>query len=289
MASHATPSTAGLFSDLLKGLPDDTTRASFTSIQSLRKRAADQLRALQKDQTRNQFLVFVDVPYDEFLKIEKASTTNTYIRWIYEKITQLLIIKVMASPEHESAIESFKLPLYLQIANMGLDTELDLLGTTSIHYGSFSKRADACLGLVGSDPIHLTTILEVGLSESSPKLTLDAQGWLLSNGSTVQIAITIEISRSRPEIVVRCWEHAPCLHDHKTPRKPSQSAVCRQEVSITYTNNATVVTGPITLSFQKVVGRPINPSHPQETDFAISANDLTKMAEKVWKRQKFIP
>lgn len=39
----------------------------------------------------------------------------------------------------------------------------------------------------------------------------------------------------------------------------------------------------MTLSFQKVVGRPLNPSRPQETDFAISANDLTIMAEKVWK------
>jgi hypothetical protein len=187
----------------------------------------------------------------------------------------------MASPEHESIIGSLTFFLSLQIANMGLFAELDLLGTTKVRYRNFHKRPDACIGPVGSTPVILNFVIEVGVSESSPRLAINAEKWLLLPGSAVQIAVTVEASRTRPEIVICCWE---CV----STRSNTQSAVCTQRVTISYTNNTTAVTEPITLPFQKVVGRPIDPSRPQEQNFVLTANDLAVVAEKVWRRQNFI-
>jgi hypothetical protein len=192
----------------------------------------------------------------------------------------------MPFPEHEVAARAFGIYVNQKIDIMDLDDELDDLGSTTLRFGSFSKEADGCWApaLQSTNP---TLVLEIGLSESSRQLAIDAQGWLESRGSTVKLAVIMKINRDDPEIVVRRWELRPRQSSIRTRASPL-SASCTQEVRMFRSNNTTMVTGDMILPFQKVVGRLVDPNNPQEQDFTITQQKFQKLAEKVWRKQRFI-
>jgi hypothetical protein len=191
----------------------------------------------------------------------------------------------MPFPEHEVAARAFGNYVGRKIDDMDLDDELDALGSTTVRFGSFSKEADGCWGpaLQSTKP---TLVLEIGLSESSRQLAIDARGWLELRGSAAQLVVIIKINRDNPEIVAQCWELRPRQSSIST-RASSLSASYTQEVRMFRSNDTTMVTGDMILSFSKVVGRLIDLNNPREQDFTITQQKFQKLAEKVWRKQGF--
>ncbi|PSS09275.1 hypothetical protein M430DRAFT_53800 [Amorphotheca resinae ATCC 22711] len=269
----------------LEGFPEGTEIRQFTNILSVRKRSHDRHIALLQDKTQNPFLIFTDVPDSEFLKIcEKTPRTSRTTRILYSWKTHTLILKIMPYIAHETAKEELKLCIGIQITTMGLGGELYPIGQTTIRFGDFTKEPDGGWARLSQNP-NPSFVLEIGLSESSGRLVLDARGWLESTGSTVQIAVTIMVNRKKPEIVVQRWEIVPRVYSVRT-RASHPPASCTQEVRSHYLNQTILVTGGLVIPFNKVVGRPAN--QPLEQDFVITRQDLEDLSRKVWTVQKFL-
>jgi hypothetical protein len=65
-------------------------------------------------------------------------------------------------------------------------------------------------------------------------------------------------------------------------------ASCTNEIGISHQNNTITVSTNLSLPFQKVVGRAVDPNNNLEKDFLIPQQDLQRLTEKVWKCQGFI-
>jgi hypothetical protein len=71
--------------------------------------------------------------------------------------------------------------------------------------------------------------------------------------------------KTRPEIVVRCWE--------LNYRRNRPKADYYQDVKILYSANMVTATGHLVFPFEMVMDRPANPNSP-ETDFIILQTEL---------------
>ncbi|CEJ59508.1 hypothetical protein PMG11_08132 [Penicillium brasilianum] len=266
----------------------------FTTIQSFRKALERRHQELLQDQTQDQYLVFTSVPPAQFPRLSQdGSRTSKYSRICFNAETGILIVKVMPTITHELAIRLFDQLITFELQAMNLLQHIDPLGSTTIPVGNWKKEADCSWG-----PASVNTgpsfVVEVGLSESTRHLALDAHGWLETPSSSVQLAVTINITRTNPEIVLRRWELTPRRYSVRTRSSPS-SAQCTALIKISRTNNATSVTGEfyvngtatatrqLNLPFAKITGR--NPQPPLERDFVIPEQALENFAEGIWRRQ----
>lgn len=258
----------------------------FTTIPALKKAVESRFQALQGKTTNNQYLVFTDVPKHIHAQLtEKTSRLTKTSRLKYNN-NGTLIIKVMPEPVHEVAAGNFDRYITAALDTMGVGQELDALRSTTVEIGSFKKEADAAWGPRGRDTI-LNLILEIGLSESRPHLSMDARGWLETPTSTVQVAVLVGINRTQPEIEIRRFELAPPRRYHVATRASPDSAICTQAIRVHRVNGTTVVNGgALVLPFDKVLGRP--PRTPAEGNITISVADLQFYAEGIWLKQRFI-
>lgn len=269
----------------------------FTSSQSLRQSLEYRRQALQQRKTHDQYLLFTSVPKAEFSSLsEDLSQASKFCRFSYNSETGTLVTKVMPTPEHEIAAATFQNLIFLELHAMDLDDEVDTLNTMTVTIGSWKKQADCCWA-PASQSTALSLVAEVGLSESSQKLAIDARGWLEISTLSVQLVITIEINRQTPEVIIHRWELRPRQYPLSTRSSPF-SARRTATLKLSHTNNATSVTGEsqtdnttttvtqLDLPFEKVVGRPPNPPH--ERDFVISEQQLRKFGEKIWRKQGFL-
>ncbi|KAK9319780.1 hypothetical protein V1517DRAFT_31319 [Lipomyces orientalis] len=83
----------------------------------------------------------------------------------------------MPSPEYEAASRAFYDCIRDEILAMNLEHEVEPLGSTTVQIGNWKKEADECWAL-STQNTQIKAVLEIGLSESSRRLALDARGWL---------------------------------------------------------------------------------------------------------------
>ncbi|KAL2822134.1 hypothetical protein BDW59DRAFT_149683 [Aspergillus cavernicola] len=169
---------------------------------------------------------------------------------------------------------------------MQLQNEIDSLGSSNIQIRNWKEEADECWAL-STQNAPLTTILEIGLFESSQRLALDARGWLETSGTSVQMAFTLYICRSIPQIIIKHYELSFRQCSIESRASPS-SASCVETVSITRQNNTTNVSGDLRIPFRKFTNRNISPNNQLERDLFTPGHKLQRLGEKVWRLQGFI-
>lgn len=144
---------------------------------------------------------------------------------------------------------------------------------------------------------RLSFVVEVGLSESTWQLCLDARSWLETACSSVKPVVTIGINHQYPKIILCRWELVDRQIGVVTRSNPPQAS-CTAMLRLSRTHNRTFVTGEsclnavapgitqLNLPFDKIVGR----THQQhlERDLVISEQKLRFFAEKVWKQQNLM-
>ncbi|PSS16744.1 hypothetical protein M430DRAFT_19716 [Amorphotheca resinae ATCC 22711] len=275
----------GFSASFLEGFPDGTETRQFTNLLSLQKRLNDHRNALERKESRNQYLIFTSVPESIFQRLSDSSRST---RLLYNWKESTLVVKVTLGALHEVAAEHFKGRVFLRICNMGVLDEVSLLGSLEVQFGDFIKQPDGSWG-PDIQPPRPKCVLEIGASESANRLAIEAHGWLESRDTTVELVITIEINQDIPELVLRRWELIPGQCARPPRAAPRSSASCVQSVTTSYVNHLTTITGDLTLPFDKIVGRPANPNRPLEQDFTITQDDLRLISQRVWKAQGFFP
>ncbi|KAJ5994947.1 hypothetical protein N7481_001924 [Penicillium waksmanii] len=283
--------------DPLAQLAREAKQQPFTTKESLQKSLEHRQRALQQDQTWDQYLVFTSVPAAQHSRLsDDRSRTSKYSRLLYNTETRILIAKVMPNPAHELAIRSFDLLIFLELRAMNVHNDVLPFGSTTVTVGNWKKEADCCWAPASTNA-RPSFVMEVGLSESARRLALDARGWLETPSSSVKLVVTISIKPNTPEIVLHRWELVSRGYGILTRSSPL-SACHTAFLKLSRTNDATIVTGEsymngtntattqLNLSFDKVVGRP--PHQPLEKDLRISEQELKSFAEKIWSAQSLL-
>lgn len=186
----------------LTQLAMEVEQQQFTTSASLRRSLERRRRALEQDQTRDQYLVFTSVPPAQSARLsDDASRTSKYCRFSFNTESRILIAKITSNPAHQLAIRSFDWLIFREPEAMQADDDMDPLGSSTVTVRNWTREADCCW-LASTNP-QLSFVVEVGLSESSQHLALAARGWLESRSSSVQLVVTIAINRENPELVLK--------------------------------------------------------------------------------------
>jgi hypothetical protein len=146
-----THSVAGSSQDPLEQIAEEIEPFEFASSLCLRKRLRDCQRALEKDQNRNQYLVFRNVPEIVFSALSSDACPESKVaRLRYNPETGLLIVKVQPTPEHGIAAGSFNALITHEILTMEIMELLDPLGSATVSIGRWKMEADCCWALLGT-------------------------------------------------------------------------------------------------------------------------------------------
>ena len=277
-------------------LTKDRPREVFTTNRSLKKSLGFLHQALLKNQTQDQYLIITSVPTDQFAKLsDDRSSVCKYCRFTFNTETGIFVAKVIPSPAHELAIRSFDILISLELRSMNIYSEMRPLGSSTITVGAWKKEPD-CSWAPASASTNPTFVVEIGLSETQRQLALDAHGWL-ETSSCVKLVVTISIKRETPEIILRRWELMPWTYGITT-KSSSPAARCTEILSLSRTNNTTLVTGKsymnnttttttqLTLPFNKIINRA--PYNSLERDLIIQEHELISFAESIWSEQRLL-
>lgn len=115
-------------------------------------------------------------------------------------------------------------------------------------------------------------VFEAGISESLPRLRIDAGWWLDSSNGDVKTVILIAVKRSAPSIILERWERVEVDQQGTKTMIPQQM----QELFIT---PEAVHGAPLVLKFENVFLRP--PIAP-ETDIIFTSSILEEWASYLW-------
>ena len=244
------------------------------------------------------------MPGTEFssLQCDDLSPATKYCRLCYDSDTKTLVTKALPSPEHEIVTASLQILIAFQLHSMELDDEVDCLNSTMIGIGNWKKEVDCCWAPAAQNT-KLSFVLEVGLWESSRRLTMDAQGWLETRGTSVNLVVTIEIDRVYPIVNIHQWELGKPICSASTRAAfnstrffPGRRARRTATIMLSLANGVISAAGEsypesepsssitqLELPFEKVVARLTN--SPLERNIIISEQDLRKLAGKIWRKQ----
>lgn len=241
--------------------------------------------------TGREVLEFSDVTAEDFRFLTADNNRPLKsARFSYNFPAQSLTIR-MPHFAHEIILGLFKALIDSQLFAMGVSDEFMPLVAPLTVLGNWTKEPDACwVPESVNDP---TVVLEVGVSESSRRLAIDARGWLETPGTTVKACITIYLGRAN-NIIIDVWNLGRRTYTVSSRNQPSL-AVRVQHVEIykvqdepqirgwrtSETSAGTICrTDEIRLDFGVFIGRQV--ATDQERDVVINKDDLATFAERVW-------
>ncbi|GLA27969.1 hypothetical protein AnigIFM63604_006330 [Aspergillus niger] len=236
-----------------------------------------------------QYVSYKHVSAADFDYIEKnRSQLGHQVRFTYYPEISTLIIKVPSMP-HEIAHRTLGDEISHLFKSMGLRmSEFVALGATKyVGETASQKEADsswknALLRPVNTD--YPTFVIESGVSESMPRLRADAHWWISLTGGQVQIVLLIKVNTTKKTMLFE--KYFPKLRQYPNTRARAQGASVAGTyipdlISTTKVNAipGTVVGPPITLEFQRIIGRP---PVPPEGDVVIGSSQLLELARNVF-------
>ncbi|KAJ6089790.1 hypothetical protein N7467_005006 [Penicillium canescens] len=127
----------------------------------------------------------------------------------------------------------------------------------------------------GRDVKWPTIVVEAGWSEPMAKLKQDILFWLRESGQQVKVALTIQVTR-RGSVTIQQWVLDETA---RSPVKPMQT------MHITRNRNPRLnqhqISGSMHIPFEDCF---LRAKRGNESDFVLSNEDLTEIAEAVWHR-----
>jgi hypothetical protein len=262
---------------LLKNLPPRTTRIPFQTAKDVIKELDRRQARLRLDLCRNQYLVFTNVPeksFDDVVDYDSHVGDLAHVSG-YDPRSGFLVFKLRAHVESLQLVRQLELLLVIKTFQMGLKESIVPLGPAMFKLGaddsaSIWKEADGAWEPLGKK-FKLTMVIEAGFSYATKRLAFDAKSWIEAEGSTVQLALTIEIDDDPPRVTYRCWERP-------LSSKPSQ------EVRVLRKGSETVVEGDfLLLPFEKLHARSKASKKPTGKDIILTPTDFKKMTADIWK------
>ncbi|RDW78885.1 uncharacterized protein DSM5745_05737 [Aspergillus mulundensis] len=237
------------------------------------------------------------LPRDAFEQHFCLAETSPFRNWSAYSSSLNRLVARMPREAHEIATSTFlELITEAQIA-MGLRRSLRSLLATTAYQGGDAKQADNAwipahtpigrrrtrFDQINADPAQgrpwPSAVLEVGLSdsESERKLKGDVRWWLRASSAEVRLVFTININRTRPELVIESW----VPHPHRDGGRLDSTVTIEKDED----GRVTVRGAPLVISFERLFLRA--PDGEREGDIEIEEGDLQDLAEAVWESQGF--
>lgn len=227
-----------------------------------------------------QYIVFlIDPPSFQRECLDQESSHIAHLRLDYNYNTHILIVKMVNTPEHQQIIMGFASALgkCLQPMRIDLDDDGHIFQGVDIDVNEQSqKRPDWGWTPRKSSLKRPTIVFEVGISEPETKLREDARMWVDPSRGQAQVAITIKLNRSRPELKLDMWQW-----------RDSRAQVTKHIVITQAGSQTNVSDHPLVIPFASVFKRdPESFLQSNETNIEIDKQALVKIATHAWQRQQ---
>ncbi|KAL4818653.1 hypothetical protein BDW67DRAFT_157064 [Aspergillus spinulosporus] len=209
-------------------------------------------------------------------------------KFTYNFLTGLLTIR-MSRFAHDTITGLFRAMVDKQLFTMGIYDEVLPLASPLTVLDNWAKEPDACWAPESTG--NLTVVLEVGASESAPRLAIDAKAWLETPGTTVKACIIIDISQAN-SLIIEVWQLGRRAYTVSSRNLPSP-AMRVQHVEIfdgevepqihgwkTDQDSGVAFTDEIRLEFAILAGRP--PATNLEQDVVMDRSILIAFAKRFW-------
>jgi hypothetical protein len=195
---------------------------------------------------------------------------------LYLKNLSLLVITMPSSPHQTASLLFYRL-LDRKLQPMNCADEIVPGGAPLMEMEDVKKSPDASWRPTGK--MNITFAIEAGVTESRRSLGADAKIWLEHLGSHVTQVLTINIFRTRPEIIFGLWVQTKHERHKRTGHPPRASKA--QEVSVVVEGGQPVAEGDLCISIEKLFDRRRRPG-TAERDIVISKRELGGVAREVW-------
>ncbi|GFF30573.1 hypothetical protein IFM51744_01179 [Aspergillus udagawae] len=287
--------------DISDGVTLTITR-TYSGFKQLRQAADSVLKTLEaNDCDGNQWILVLGLTNEAIERLDNdRGCLGVNFRFEWEGSTGL--IKVIPGAAHESLVNDFTMKVASDLQNMGIHwTERRWIGATRYRPANNNgKEGDQAFTppsrqvTQGQTRGWPTLVVEVGVSESMPKLRSDAKFWF--NNSNGQTRIVILISAKRNRVTFEKWMLMPpnapnpappayvaTLRSRPVHRPPlvnqpaaNQQLYSAQEVVITPTG----MTGaPMILPFRALFDRAPTAN---ETDVTITAQNFREFVQTIF-------
>src|SRR3569833_98771 len=242
-------------------------------------------------------LIFYGATAAHIEALEKDEGRPWRITFFGEETAGLLFLR-MPKPVHEIAHSHLFLRLWERVVQIGLRDDAHAIGASKYKgistQGISTRIKEGDSGLRPDPPRncgdHFPTLaIEVGNSESLPRLYMDKDWWFDNSGGPrgdVEVVLVVMIYHQTKRIVLELWHRgyqAPSqtvtitVMPHQHADKPFSLAT--QDLHTNW-----VITGaPLVIPFEHVFLRPRRGDF--ETDFVLSEEHLAKYAVSCWKAE----
>ncbi|OJK03801.1 hypothetical protein ASPACDRAFT_57180 [Aspergillus aculeatus ATCC 16872] len=259
---------------------------TYTTFENLNAAIAEKHRILASGRRTDSYLSYKFVTYDLYHDVEKnRSRLCSRVRLTYFPDISTLIVKI-PTYEHEIAHAYVGQHLTRLSDRMGIDEAafFALAATKYVGPTASEKEADASwknsyLRQNHADWPHL--VIEAGVSESLPRLRLDASWWIEYPCGEVLIVLLINVNRDRKTLLFE--KYIPRVSTANT--RASTSIPPRYEKELVGTVNVNygamppaVIGEPLILEVERVLGRV---AVPPERDFELTRNFFLALAAHI--------
>ncbi|KFY00574.1 hypothetical protein V490_01279 [Pseudogymnoascus sp. VKM F-3557] len=181
----------------------------FTTISRARKLVGQQTFRLLNDISRKQYLLFHPVSVSQFTTLDEGRFDGREIipkktRLTYDTPTSTLIVKIMASPKHDTAAALLAFKISSKLESFGVPATAFLPVGAAGRQGKYTaKQPDASFkpSFRGENGWP-SLVIESGLAESLVQLRRDAAWWLTNSDGQVRIALLASMQKDDRSIVV---------------------------------------------------------------------------------------
>lgn len=254
---------------------------AFRDVEGLLAFVDQKKTAFQQGTLKMQYVLIRHVPRDVFDNLLIRSA-----RLHYDFDSGDLVAKLMPGAPHNDATAILAADIQTRVAKMGLDISKLRPTTTTRYAGARSaKEGDAGFKPMperrGGDKWP-TLVVECGVSESLPRLRIDAGWWLTNSKGDVKLVIVISFNVPAKRFILEKWQLGPPYGSDTRAQSDPEHRVPRSMVSITIapdpTSNNFIASNELVIEFADLFLRP--PVFP-EMDLVFTRVDLENWADLV--------
>lgn len=228
------------------------------------------------------YIIFDHVDNRSFQKcFEEEAVESLLVHSLvtYNFISHTIVLK-MLTPIHEAAHRAFS--EIFSAWHRGQESRLLPVGNATVEGSTRKKCPDSSwktsVYIPGRDMKWPTILVEAGWSESMAKLKQDVLFWLRESEQQVKAALTIQVTR-RGSIAIQQWKLDQTAH--RSSVKPIQAMhITRNRCA---DSNQHQISGSMHIQFEDCF---LRVKRGNESDFVLSIDDMTEIAEAVW---RFLP
>ncbi|PUU81608.1 hypothetical protein B9Z19DRAFT_1190926 [Tuber borchii] len=239
-----------------------------------------------------QYVVFSPITQQEFEDIKNIRNAHhKELRLMHIGNQKTLIIKCGASVVHQLANRVFARCFEEKLFEMGLNSELEPMGTAMFSGPGSEKQADSAFK-PSSRPFvddWPTLVFECGVSESLGRLQVDAQWWLENSAGDVKTVIVISYSLPERSIHLEKWELADTPHPSDPsifpPTITEEADIIGEKVLISAKGVPKI---SFVIDFTKIMlFKPL--VRRGQDNFTFSKKDLVDFAGRIWRNSQTRP